>query len=98
MQRPVISLAYIPPIAVNALLMQKEFKEYISCKTQHMSCTQGGVLLVSYITILTSLWCLILDPPSTGLVAATVNLTTLMLLFISWKYKEPLSEIEGVSS
>jgi hypothetical protein len=83
---------YVIPLVVNALHMRREFVEFLSGENHSTSCTNKTQFLVSYTLFVTCFWCMVLTPPRYFVVAVVVNSITLLNLFISWYYKEPLSQ------
>ena len=92
MPSPFMIFVYVVPLVVNALHRHREFVEFLSGEYQSTSCNNKALLLVSYTLIVTCFWCMVLTPPRYFVVAVVVNSITLLLLFISWYYKEPLSQ------
>ena len=92
MSKFLVSLAHILSIAINAVHMRKELTDYISCR--YMPRAAGGILLVSYTLILTSLWCLLLNPPDGHIVSGMVNLITFVTFCIGRCSNQSTSEVQ----
>ena len=92
MPSPLMIFVYAVPLVVNALKTRGECIEYLSGENRMTSNAHKTQFLVSYTVIVTCFWCMVLEPPRYFVVAVAVNSITLILLFGTWYYKEPLPQ------
>jgi hypothetical protein len=84
------SFCYLTALVINAISTGPEFINYITASVHTTSDRTKSILFISYILVVTCLWCLILVPPNYNLVAYIVNAITILILFISWCFKGQL--------